>query len=238
MRVVVLTSDKYLHALRPYSYLFNKYWDKSQQVLVAGFTPPDFELPDNFSFHSIGKFSDYPVGKWSDALLNLLDEIDDEAFVLMLEDYWITRPVDTRAIQMCYDYAKQFKYLLRIDLTTDRLFAAGPRYPGDIPDYGYLGHLDLIRSEPTSPYHMSLMTAMWRRDNLKKVLQPGWSPWEVELTGTSRLLTHYAADMLVLGTRQWPVRHTLGYRGGNPTGADLSAIRPTDVDEMRKLGYV
>lgn len=238
MRVVVLTSDKYLNALKPFSYLFNRHWGSEQPVLVAGFTPPSFGLPSNFLFHSIGRFEDYPIGKWSDALIKLLNEIDDEAITIMLEDYFITRPVDRRAVQMLYNYALQFKYVLRIDLTTDRLFAHGPRYPGDIPDYGYCGYLDLIRSEPTSQYHMSMMTGIWRRDNLLKVLISDETPWQVEMDGTRRVMVEHAHDMLVLGTRQWPVRHCLGYRGGDSSNMNLSAILPEDVAAMKELGYI
>ena len=68
MNIFVLTSDKYLDALKPFCYLFNKYWSPKQQVVIAGFTPPDFELPKNFHFHPIGPFEDFPIGKWSDAL--------------------------------------------------------------------------------------------------------------------------------------------------------------------------
>lgn len=238
MRVLVLVSDKYLSALKPYAYLFNRYWSREQQVLVAGFTPPDFELPSNFSFHSIGKFEDYPVSKWSDALIKLLNEIDDEAFALALEDYWLTRPVDVRGMRYLYDYARQFGYVLRIDLTTDRLFAHGPRYPGDIADYGYVGHLDLIRSEPTSQYHMSMMMGIWRRDNLLKVLIPGETPWQLELDGTRRVMTEHAHDMLVLGTRQSPVKHHLAFRGGDSNTLKLDGLRHEDVKALTELGYL
>lgn len=238
MRVITLTSDRYIHALKPFSWLFNKYWSADQEVLVAGFTPPSFKLPSNFEFLSIGKFSDYPVGKWSNALINLLETIDDEAFVLMLEDYWLTRAVNIDAVGKCYHYCRQFGYVLRIDLTTDRLFAHGPRYPGDIADYGQCGYIDLIRSEPGSQYHMSLMTAVWRRDNLLKVLIPNETPWEVELTGTHRLSSQHGHDLLVLGTRQWPIRHTLGYRSGDPTNVRVDGMLPEDVQALRELGYL
>lgn len=246
MRVLCLTSDKYLHAVRVYAHLFQKYWNaearrwlgEDQQVLVAGFTPPDFDLPDNFTFHSIGAFKDYPVGRWSAALIDLLEEIDDEAFVLMLEDYWVTRPVNVPAIKMLYDYALQFKDILRIDLTTDRLFAYGPRYPQDVPDHGYCGWLDLVYSEPTSAYHMSMMTGIWRRDNLLKVLIPDESPWQVELDGTRRVMEKYPHTMRVLGTRQWPVKHGLGLRGGNHAEVDLSFLRAEDLLALNDLGLL
>lgn len=234
MRVIVLTSDKYLAALRPFAHLFNKYWGADQEVLVAGFAEPRFALPSNFSFHSIGRFVDYPVHRWSNALLDLLSQIEDEAFVLMLEDYWLIRPVDTRGVAMLGDYARQFQNVLRIDLTADRLFRHGPRYPNDEPDYGYCGYLDLVYSEPSSQYHMSMQPGIWRRDNLRRVLLPGWNPWQTELDGTRHLMTHHA-EKLVLGTRQAPVKITLGYRGGNPDAAQLQGLRPEDVPAVLAL---
>lgn len=240
MRVIVLTSDKYHHALRAYIWLFQKYWNREQRVLIGGFARPEYELPSNFEFHSIGKMSDHPLERWSDAVIKLLNEIDDEAFVLMLEDYLLKRPVDRLGVKMAYEYALQFGYLLRFDLTFDRFGSYGPHYPHELPngDYGYLGHLDLIRSDPAKEYHMSLMTAVWRRDNLLRVLQPNWSPWDVELQGTTYLQTHHPHDLLVLGTRQAPIRHGLGLRGGNPGQLDLTQIRPEDVEAMRAEGIL
>lgn len=232
-RVIVLTSDKYLNAVNVFQYLFNKHWDSEQKVLVGGFTPPTFELEKNFEFHSIGKFADYPIGKWSDGLISLLESIEDDVIVFMLEDYWLVRDVNTQAVQMCVDYARQFKYVLRIDLTTDRLFAGGPQYPNDIPDYGHLGYLDLIKSDPASPYNMSLMCAVWRKDQLLKILVPNESPWDIEIAGTARL-SWKDNRMLVLGTRQWLVRHTLGLRGGDLATLTFDGLDEDDKAECKK----
>lgn len=234
-RVVVMTSDKYLPALRVFAWLFNKYWSAAQPVLVGGFTPPDWPLPANFTFLSLGAFADYPVGKWSDALIKLLSSIDDEAIVLMLEDYWLIRPVDQAAVDIGAGYARQFTNLLRFDLTADRLFSYGPRYPNDVPDYGFAGHLDLVNPEP-GPYRLSMMTAIWRRDNLLSLLVPNESPWDVEIVGTTR--ANERTDLLVLGTRQCPVRHILGLRGGETGTWFVDALRPNDLAELRSLGYV
>lgn len=205
--IIVLTSDKYLHALKPFTYLFNKYWNANQSVMIAGFSYPDFELPNNFTFYSIGKFEDYPVNRWSDGLIDLLEGVKLDTFVLMLEDYWLTRPVNIEAVQMCVDYARQFQNILKIDLVEDRLYAAGKTH------FNNCGYLDLIKSDPTSEYHMSLMTGVWRRDNLLKVLIRNESPWQVEIDGTHRL--RQMVDLLVLGTCQSPVRHVLGFRAGD-----------------------
>src|SRR5688572_26612213 len=160
MRVIVLTSDKYLAALRPFAWLFNKYWGQDQEVLVAGFTEPGFDLPPNFSFHSIGAYRDYPVNRWSDALITLMHQIPDETFALMLEDYWLTRPVYRQAVTMLHDYVRQFGYVARMDLTGDR------KNNGMASFYGSCGHLRLVWSNPDSQYHMSMMTGIWRKQHL------------------------------------------------------------------------
>jgi hypothetical protein len=131
---------------------------------------------------------------------------------------------------MLYDYAIQFKYTLKVDLTGDRLYAFG----ADLT-YDTVSYLDLIKSMPGSPYHMSLMCGVWRKDNMLGVLIQNESPHEVEMIGTTR--ASHQQDLLVVGTRQWPVRHTLGLRGGDYTSLNLQELKDKDVDEMRTLGY-
>jgi hypothetical protein len=230
-RIVIMTSDKYLPVLRASSWLLNKYWSPNPDVIVAGFTPPTFDLPSNFHFHSIGKFEDYPFKKWSDALIKLLHEIDDEVVVILLEDYFILRPVDTRNVRILYGYAMQFGYVLKIDLCVDRLYAGGTEML-----YGVVEHIDLIKSMPGSPYHMSLWPGLWRKDNLLKVLVPDESPHDIELTGTTRL-SHMGNDLLVLGTRQFPLRMYSALRGADPGRVDLSELNTNDIREMMALGF-
>lgn len=230
-RIFVTTSDRYLPALRPFAYLLNKYWLPEASVVVAGFDKPHFSLPANFTFVSLGKQADYPFERWSDALIDTLSAVDDPTLVLMLEDYWIIRPVDTTAVDMLNEYLLQEPDVLKIDLTGDRLYAHGV----DLY-YGYLGYLDLIKSMPGSPYHMSLMAGLWRRDNLLSALITHESPHEVELTGTTRV--SHMQNLVVLGTRQWPLKHTLALRGGDSSKLLLDEINPTDVEELRSLGFL
>lgn len=231
MRVFVLTSDKYIGAIRPFAFLFNRYWSEHQPVVVAGYSPPGFSLPPNFRFISVGKQADYPIDKWSDGLIRLLNSIDDSHIVLMLEDYWISRPVNTEAVRMLYDYARQFRYVLKVDLCGDRLYAQG----ADL-DYGVCGYLDLVKSDPASQYHLSLLTGIWNRELLLRFLIRGETPWQVELEGTPRVRAA-AGEVIVLGTRQWPVKHILAHRRGDPSELLLDGLKREDVEAMAKLGY-
>ena len=54
MTIYISTSDKYVFLLKPFAYLFNKFWSKDQKVVILGYTKPDFKLPKNFEFVSMG----------------------------------------------------------------------------------------------------------------------------------------------------------------------------------------
>lgn len=239
MRILILTSDKYLPALRVYAFLFNRYWDPAQPVTVAGFTPPDFELPPNFTFQSLGRFSDYPVNRWSDGLIKALNHIPDEQVIVGLEDYWLTSPVDVEAVQMAYDYCWQFGYVARFDLTADRANAGGARFYATIQRPSG-GEIRIIQSNPDEGYHLSLMQGVWNKAHLLRVLRPGETPQEVELWGTPRLRT-LAHETIVLGyEKEWqPVRYTLALRAQTGPGTLLlDDVPEADREELRTLGYL
>lgn len=235
-RIVVTTCDKYLEALRAFSFLLNKYWmPVPPDVVVLGFKPPDFKLPDNFEFVSVGKFSDYPVDRWSDQLKVGLEMIPDEVFIFMLEDMWIIRQVYTDVVDMAYDYMIQFQYTARLDLTGDRWNAFDSQ--GRRPQfYGKLGPYDLVISSIYSQYHMSTMPAFWRKRHLQRVLIPGETPWQVELQGTPRLAA--MEDVIVIGTNAWPIRNTLAFRGGNVGSLLLDEVHPDDVKMLKAHGLL
>lgn len=230
--VIVVTSDKYMLALRGFMHQFNKYWGDWQDVRIVCFKKPNFYLPDNFSIYSLGDMANYPVNKWSNSILDYLvlhPEID--RFVLMLEDYWLTRPVDTLAVSMLADYSRQFNNVLKIDLCADRLYAAGMR------DYNFCNRLDLVKSDYNSQYHMSLMAGIWNRDLFMRFVIPDESPWDVELNGTPRVAAA-KDEVLVLGTRQWPVRHALIHRNGNSEQYNTSDLALSDVNDLSRLGFL
>lgn len=230
--ILVFTSDKHIKAMRPFAWLFNRYWSPAQAVDVVGFAEPDFFLPSNFSFHSLGSMDNYPVGKWSNMLIDYLEIRNDIShFVFMLEDYWIARPVNLSAIRMLYDYALQFRNVLKIDLVSDRLYAAG------MTDYDNCDYLDLVLSDYKSQYQMSLMAGIWNRELMLRFLLRNESCWELELNGTPRVAAAHD-EVMILGTRQLPLRHILAHRNGNMGHTDLSGLKKVDVEELTNLSYI
>ncbi len=131
---------------------------------------------------------------------------------------------------MLYDYMGQFRYVIKADLCADRLYAGGMK------DYGHCGYLDLIISMPGSPYHMSLWPGLWRKEHLLRTLIPNETPWDIELQGTTRLA--FDQNVIVIGTRNYPVRITSALRGGEYSKLLLDELDPSDVTEMRALGML
>lgn len=230
-KVLVVTSNRYKWALQPFAYLFNIYWSSLQPVDVLGFSRPDFSLPDNFNFISLGD-EDYGQQYWSNALRLYLENCHDKQIVLMLEDYWLVRTVDCEAVGSLCEYMTIHPEVLRIDLTTDRLHAFGDaRNAIDLESWG---RLDLILSPNGVQYNMSLQAGLWDKDKLLSLIPNGMTPWEVELN------INPPEDMVVLGTRQWPVRYANGVQKGKVDREQIKLIQQphrSDVESMIPSGW-
>lgn len=233
IRVLVFTCDKYTWALRGFAYQFNKYWSGLQPVVVCGYTPPAFSLPDNFEFFQIDK-NEYPSTRWTNGLIKALKVINDDHVVIMLEDYWLCRGVNHQAVNTLHDLAQQYDNILRIDLTDDR------QYNGRMREFDYLpywGYNDILWTPPDSEYQSSLQAGIWNRKRLLEVVQPNESAWQFEIAGTGTVIRS-RSDLWVLGTRQKPIRYANIFRGGDssPASVNLSFLINEDVAELRKIG--
>jgi len=233
-----MTSDNYLPAIQTFTYLFNKYYYGEANSLIdcviSGFSPPNFELSYPYRFVSVGDQSDFPFNKWSDALYITLEQVlerADEIVLIMLEDYWLTRPVQASNIEILVDYMHNHPDVLKIDLCADRLYALGTDM-----NYDTVGHFDLIKSNPKSAYHMSLWPGLWRVDNLLKVLIPNESPHDIEITGTSRLAQEHP-ELIVLGTRQNPMQIGLGLRARDSSNLITDFMKREDYLYCLQNGY-
>lgn len=204
MQPIIITSDKTDWSLRPMFYLIGKYWPQAPRFLIGGYTAPGFDLPADF--YSIGAFSDYPVNKWTNGLIEFLHSIDDEIVLLMMDDYWLNTPANHEKIMLLADYLQAHQNVARLDLSGDRLGASG------WTDLETLWSLDdLILSSPQSPYHFSFQAALWRKSLLLDCLVLNESPWESEIYGTERLAQR---GYLVIGTKHPPLRYTIAVQKG------------------------
>ena len=243
MQVIVIASEKMYHCLSPFMYQWEKHvggmLGTPFDMMICGCAKPDHYLSSQTDFHSVGNQADWPVSRWSEKLMKILDEVAEEQFILMLEDYWLTRRVDIYALTMLFDYAKQFENVLKLDLTHDRLYInGGANFLFGANTYDNCGYLDLIKSPPGTPYQMSLWAGIWNREQMKRVLVTGETAQDIEIAGTRRV----TEDQLVLGTRQAPMLHGNIYQSrneGKPVYEDAHwAIKTDDLEFMKGKGWI
>lgn len=209
--VAIFTADHRHAELRAMLYLYTKYWN--WPATVYGFNAPQFPLGDNVTFKSLGWMADYPADKWSNGIIKALDLIDGERFIMMLEDYWLVRPVDVEAVDLLDDYMSKHPDIVRADLTTDRLYAS------NLKELGALSRLDIIENDPPADYHFSTQAGIWNKELLRRFLVPNETPWHCELEGTNRMKTAHSKGEAarVIGTRQFPVRYLIAVQAGKLT---------------------
>lgn len=212
----VLTNDNHLWLLRGFCHLWEKYCDKL--ITIAGFSFPSFILSSNCRLQSLGE--QLPASQWSDSLLKLLDNIPYRYFILMLEDYWLYDYVDMNKISNLQGLMADD--VLRIDLSGNRASykAAKEIEPG------------IVETPEGTPYQMSFQAAIWHKENLRKVLKKGESPWESEVNGTKRV-----GNLRVLGTKPALLRYQPVWRSKQQKW-QLEKIKTVDLEYMKVQGWL
>lgn len=226
LRVFVITNDYYLWCLSPFAYLFNKYWSPAQEVVVAGFRSPKEAMPPNFRFHTLGRVN-APQNQWSNGLIKFLEEMPDEFSIIMLEDYWIYRPVDSKGIEILAQQMRHDPHILRMDLTGDVAYCRGdPRYAYN---FGFINHYDIVKKPPGVSYRMSFQAGIWNNRLLLSLLKKDKDPWQVEI------YTPVPDDILVLGTKQWPLRYANAIWKGELDTREIQLLHADDYKIIEKV---
>lgn len=226
---IILTSNKYLHCLPAFTYLFNKFWpNQTAKVVRYEVRPP--KLPPNFTNYAIGRQDDYT---WSSGLLKYLDDHQGELILLMLEDYFINGAVKVNDTKAAWEIMLKFPNIAKVDLTDDRL---------KVPHYQYTDTA-FIASMADAPFQTSLQAAIWRVDFLKRFLDPKETPWQFEKLGTKRVIAAREAgefDGLILGFKSPPLNYVnaKGGMGTQPHLWDEKKIPPWMLDELSKKGLI
>jgi hypothetical protein len=214
MDITVLASNNYAHCLPPFAYLFNKFFP-GQSVKIVRYDIRPRGLPGNFTNIAIGKQADY---SWSGGLIKYLYGHLDDFILLMLEDYFLSQPVNVHAVRAAWGLMLENPQIAKIDLTDDRLKV-------DHADFDNT----FIQSAGDAPFQTSVQAAIWRKDFLLQFLDPTETPWQFERRGTKRVIAARQAGEfggLILGFKQPPMAYVnaVGGEGNKPGEWDFKKI--------------
>lgn len=206
MKIIVTTSNKYLHLIPVFEFLYRKYWNSSD-IEIVGYEKPDTQLP----FVSLGVQGD--VKEWSTDLRKYFMQQPD-SFIWIMEDTILKR-VDVERIpkQMPDGVGK-------ICLTND----VSKR------DHVRLMSSDIyIKASPTSRYRLSTQPSLWNKEYLLRYLTDGLNPWEFET------LDPVNDGWNIYGMVEPCIIHNEGVRRFDPCKVDLTGLPQEDINYIQMI---
>ena len=203
MKIVCTTSDKYLHLIPVFCYLFQKYWG-NDPVEIVGYQKPKCKLPKNFTFHSMG--TQGHVNEWSTDLRTYFKQQEDW-FIWLMEDTFIKRKSEI--------HVPLVRGVGRIDLTND------------VQKRAHTVIDNTVYANPNSLYRLSTQPSIWNKEFLLQYLTPDMNPWQFETQNPIN------DGWAILGLLHPPVKHNEGVRKHNPHELDLNGFPESDVSHIK-----
>lgn len=174
--LLISSCDAYADIWPAFFTLLTKHWQIPYPIVLntetKAFSYPGLDIR-TYGLH--GGAGPYP---WADRLLDTLAKIDTEYVFLVLEDFFVTAPVNQPALDACLQALRE-----NPDIAVFSFYPApGPNTPSEeYPGYELRGQ--------TAPYRFNCQAAIWRKHRLESFLQRGESAWGWEVEGNLRSYT-------------------------------------------------
>lgn len=171
--VIIGSVDKYSMAWPMFEHGFKKYWADCPWEVVA-----------------ITNFKDFPIGRtvkvgedhsWSESVRKGLEQVNTPYILWMMEDYWLTGPVDTQALVDFASYLQQDKIdHIRLLPPAPGLDLGAPITPNMECKHPFAEDDRLWVFQDDGEYRASLAASLWKKDKFLEFLEDGKTPWDFE----------------------------------------------------------
>lgn len=192
IKIYVVTCDSYLWLLKPFCHLFNKYWGADKEVVILGYKAPNFKLPNNFKFESMGK--DLGPDVWTTGVIDYIKNTNDSHFILTLEDLFLTGYVDFEKLNLLLKYCDNDK-VGRICLHRDTVNRPHKEFEKIDNDFS------IIEATQDVNFRVSTQWSVWNKDYFLNLIDYEISPWQFEEFGSQKAM--------------WDGYHILGTKSEN-----------------------
>lgn len=126
---------------------------------------------------------------WSENLMALLNQVEEEYVFFMLEDFWLKGEVDTWQLSELEKIIREDSNIGFIcmvpQIEVSKENPLSEQYP------------DLIKYGKKTPYRVTTQAGLWRRDYLQSLLRRHESAWWFEMFGSKRSRKSYYMSYVV-----------------------------------------
>lgn len=219
MKIIVTTSNNYHHLLKIFIYLFNKNWSIDQEVEVVGYKKPEFELPVNFTFYSMGEQTDTNKDFSND--LRKYFEKQDDWFIWLFEDSFI-KQVDFNGLSVL-KLLTSIPGVGRINLSNETI------KQDHFESIHVVKYNQIYENTQSARYRLSTQPSIWNKRFLLQYLKPNLSPWEFETQPSTN------DGWRILGLDHAVIKHNEGVTKHDIYKYNIDGIHEDQISEMKKL---
>jgi len=168
VKIFIIASDYYAHLVEPNIILLNRYFPNNE-IVCLGYNRDLFQksFPQNTSFHSLGKQEHFGTS-WTTPLVNYFAQLEDDSFIVLIEDFLITAPVDHDRFKLLEDEIKSGR-------------AQKAMLDTHLNKFSTEHNADMVVLNQDASYRTSLHPAIWTKDYFLNFLKPNYTIWDFEV---------------------------------------------------------
>ena len=159
MKLVVLSCDKCEDLFDAFHHCVEKYYPNHPEIIYIT------ETIKSPYYKTICK--NYPIEKWTVRIREALKEIDDEQILMIMDDYFIRQPVDTKRIEYLSTQLKGNIACFCFEKTYD-------------PNDEETNIIGMKKRQHGAEYEVAINCGLWDKNKLIDVLKGEHNPWYVE----------------------------------------------------------
>lgn len=191
--VLVVSCDKYSDMWPIFFELKKRKWSDCPYRTYLG---------SNFKKSELDGVTDILIGEdksWSDNVRNMLSSIEEDYIIMLLDDFFIDRELDTDRIRLLAQYLE--------DKNIDCLRMEPEPGPARVINR----KLKVGLTKPGYPFYVSTQPAIWKKSSLAGLLKEGYSAWDFELRNSENADN---LNMVFAGTKNYVFHHINGVDRG------------------------
>lgn len=199
LAILVVSCDRYADLWEIFFTLFDRYWPDCPYKVYLGTNFKTFELGGRNSGKAVETIFVGEDKNWADNARCMLGHINEPYVLMLLEDFFIDKPVDTDHIR------KRLDYVIKNDLDCLRLNPCPP--PCNVIDR----KLRIGCVECGSPYYITTQPSIWKKESLSRLMRPGFSAWDFEIRNSKE---SESLKMDICGSNCYLISHRNGVERG------------------------